>query len=413
MRNDENRRRYLSQLEGTTHFLLGDEACAYGAIFAGIDLFAGYPITPASEIAELLARELPKAGGLAIQMEDELASMAAIVGGAWTGARTMTATSGPGFSLMQENLGYAIMTETPCVVVDVQRSGPSTGQATKPAQGDMLQARWGTHGDHEIIALAPNSAQECFDLMLRCFDLADTYRTPVILLMDGAVGHIRESVTMPRLSTLEQVQRKPLQEGQEPFGGKDPVPGMAHFGQGRNLHVTGSTHKASGMRDVTTQAVHDSLVRRLYHKIDGNRERIVRVEEDLTPEERVPAGGGEDGEGGESGEGGEDCSVRVGLIAYGAASRPARGAVELARQEGLDVDLLRLITIWPFAREQVTRFGRDREVILVPEMNLGQISREVERFVHCEVRPVSKIGGIPHTVNEIHQAIRQAVKEAV
>ena len=388
---DENRSRYLQRLAGTTHFLLGDEACAYGALFAGIDLFAGYPITPASEIAELLARELPRAGGLAIQMEDELASMAAIIGTSWTGARTMTATSGPGFSLMQENLGYAIMTETPCVVVDVQRSGPSTGQATKPAQGDMLQARWGTHGDHEIIALAPNSAQECLDLTMQCFDLADTYRTPVILLMDGEIGHIRESVTMPDIETLRHARRRPLREGEEPFGGSELVPGMAHYGEGRKLHVTGSTHKADGMRDVTSQAVHDTLVRRLYAKIDVNRHKMVRVEEDPTP---------------------GDGQARVGVISYGAASRPARGAVERARREGTAVDFLRIITIWPFAREQVTRFARELDIILIPEMNLGQISREVERFVDCEVRPVSKIGGVPHTVAEIHQAIHQAIQEA-
>jgi len=252
----------------------------------------------------------------------------------------------------------------------------------------MLQARWGTHGDHEIIALAPNSAQECCDLMLDCFDLADTYRTPVIFLMDGEIGHIRESVTMPRLGSTEQTRRRPLGEGEEPFGGDELVPGMAHYGEGRNLHVTGSTHKANGMRDVTTPEVHDSLVRRQYAKIDTARDRIVKVEEDPTP---------------------GDGQARVGIISYGAASRPTRGAVELARQEGLDVDLLRLITIWPFAREQVTRFGKELEVILVPEMNLGQISREVERFVNCEVRPVSKIGGVPHTVAEIHRAIEEAV----
>ena len=386
MKLDEHRKCYLRNLEGTTHFILGDEACAYGAIFAGLDLFAGYPITPASEVTELIARELPKAGGIYIQMEDELASMAAIVGASWTKARTMTATSSPGFSLMQENLGYAIMTETPCVVVNVQRSGPSTGQATKPAQGDMLQARWGTHGDHEIIALAPNSGQECCDLMFDCFDLADIYRTPVIFLMDGEIGHIRESVTMPILSELKHAGRKPLRDGEEPYGGSELVPGMVHYGEGRNVHVTGSTHLANGMRDVSNQEVHDVLVRRLCRKIEDNREKIVKVETDLSP---------------------EGAGARVGVISYGATSRPTLGAVRRARRKGHSVDFMRLITIWPFAREQVSEFARGLDIILVPEMNLGQMSREIERFVNCKVVPVSRIGGMLHSVEDIYQTIRE------
>jgi len=382
---NENRKRYLERLAGKTYFILGDEACAYGAIYAGCDFFAGYPITPASEVAELLAEELPKAGGICVQMEDELASMAAIIGAAWTGARTMTATSGPGFSLMQENIGYGIMTETPCVVVNVQRSGPSTGQATKPAQGDVLQARWGTHGDHNIIALAPNSAQECLDLMLDCFDLADVYRTPVILLMDGAIGHIRESVVMPQLSSIKHAERKIARPGEEVFGGGELVPGMIHYGEGHNIHVTGSTHKANGMRDVTTPDVHDTLVRRIYNKIDEDREKIVRVESDVS----------------------SNYNARVGVISYGATSRPARGAVKRVRREGKEIDFLRLVTIWPFAREQVAEFCRDLEMVFVPEMNLGQISREIERFVDSTVVSVPKIGGVPHTVEEIYRAIAE------
>ena len=385
---DESKERYLRRLAGKTYFILGDEACAYGAIFAGCDFFAGYPITPASEVAELIARELPRAGGICIQMEDELASMAAIIGASWTGARTMTATSGPGFSLMQENIGYAIMTETPCVVVDVQRSGPSTGQATKPAQGDVLQARWGTHGDHNIIALSPNSCQECLDLMLDCFDLADVYRTPVILLTDGEIGHIRESVVMPDVSTIKHASRKIAQPGEDVFGGEDLVPGMIHYGEGCDVHVTGSTHLASGMRDVATPQVHDVLIKRIYDKIEKNRKKIVRVEQDISP----------------------DGKARVGLISYGATSRPAYGAVKKARSEGKALDFLRLITIWPFARDQVTAFGKNLDKILVPEMNLGQISREIERFVNCEVVCVPKIGGIPHTVDEVYQAIMEAAR---
>jgi len=385
MAMNEDRKRYLGGFEDKTYFLLGDEACAYGAIYAGCDFFAGYPITPASEVAELMAEELPKAGGLCIQMEDELASIAAIIGASWTGVRTMTATSGPGFSLMQENIGYAIMTETPCVLVNVQRSGPSTGQATKPAQGDMMQARWGTHGDHNIIALSPNSAQECFDLMQECFNLADQYRTPVILLMDGEIGHIRESVTMPALSSVQHASRKMAQPGEDVFGGDEPVPGITHYGMGQNVHVTGSTHKANGMRDVTTPHVHETLIKRIYGKIDNSREDIVRVETDLNS----------------SGQ------ARIGLISYGATARPALGAVRAAREAGKNIDFMRLITIWPFARKQVTEFGKNLDIILVPEMNLGQMSREIERFVNSDVVSVPKIGGVPHTVDEIYNAIME------
>jgi 2-oxoglutarate ferredoxin oxidoreductase subunit alpha len=379
MRLDENRKAYIKRLEGTTHFILGDEACAYGAVFAGLDFFAGYPITPASEVAEMIAKELPKAGGICIQMEDELASMGAIIGASWTGARTMTATSGPGFSLMQENIGYGIMTETPCVIVNVQRTGPSTGQATKPAQGDILQARWGTHGDHNIIALAPNSGQECFDLMFDCFDLSETYRTPVILLTDGEIGHIRESVTFPKLKDIKYVERKMAKPDEDVFGGGDLVPGIRHFGEGCNIHVTGSSHLSDGMREVSSQEVHDVLIRRIYKKIEANREKIVRVERDLQ----------------------KRAKAKVGVISYGATSRPAKGAVVEARKKGKKIDFVRLITIWPFAQKQVSEFGKKLDYILVPEMNLGQLSREVERFVDCEVIPVSKVGGLPHTVDEI------------
>jgi 2-oxoglutarate ferredoxin oxidoreductase subunit alpha len=390
MRNmtaSESRQRYAERMGGKTYFILGDEACAYGAIWAGCDFFAGYPITPASEVAELMAQELPRAGGFCIQMEDELASMAAIVGASWTGARSMTATSGPGFSLMQENLGYAIMTETPCVVVDVQRSGPSTGQATKPAQGDVMQARWGTHGDHEIIALSPSSVQECFDLMTESFNLADTYRTPVVVLMDGEIGHIRENVVVPESLPDLSARRKLARPGEDVFGGPDLVPGMIHYGEGCNVHVTGSTHLANGMRDVTTPRVHDELIRRIYRKIDENREKIIRVKSDIS----------------------EIGKARVGVIAYGASARPALGAVRMARAEGAAVDFLRLITIWPFARRQVAEFARDLDIILVPEMNLGQLCREIERFAESRVLPVSRIGGVPHSVEEVYRAIKEVL----
>lgn len=373
----ERASKYLSRLSGTMRFALGDEAVAYGALFAGCTFFAGYPITPASEVAETMARELPNANGYYVQFEDEIGSIAAVIGAARAGARAMTATSGPGFSLMQENIGYAVMTETPCVIVDVQRSGPSTGQATKPAQGDVLQARWGTHGDHEMIALAPNSVQECFDLTIDCFNLAERYRHPVILLADGEIGHLREKLVFPDAADV----------GLFPRGGVDPadepglIPLMKEFGQGEFLHITGSTHKEDGMRDVVSQDVHASLITRVCDKIEKNRHNIERYEERFM----------------------DDAEMVI--VSFGAASRPALGAVLRARQEGRKVGYLRLITIWPFCQARLTEAGRRASKILVPEMNLGQIAREVERFVSVPVVRVSKIGGVPHSVHEIHAAI--------
>jgi len=371
---------YLARLAEQEHFIQGDEAAAFGAIFAGCTFFGGYPITPASEVAEVVARELPNIGGYYVQFEDELASISAVIGAAWAGARAMTATSGPGFSLMQENIGYACMTETPCVIIDVQRSGPSTGQATLPAQGDVMQARWGTHGDHEIIALAPSSAQECFDLVLRSFNLAEEYRTPVILLMDGEIGHLRERVILPDPSTVERFERKKASEGEHVFGGAT-VPPMIEFGDGGFVHVTGSTHKENGLRDVQTQSVHDRLVRRLVAKIERAREEIAAVDVDT-----------EDG-------------ARVGVLAYGATARPAWGAVLRARGEGHRVSFCRPVTIWPFPISNIQEACRGLRQLLVPEMNLGQLAREVERFVDCEVVPLSKIGGVVHSSQEIHAAI--------
>jgi 2-oxoglutarate ferredoxin oxidoreductase subunit alpha len=375
---------YLNRFAGRSYFMQGDEAVAYGSLYAGCDFFAGYPITPASEVAEVMAAELPHVDGYYIQMEDELASLSAVIGAVWGGAKGMTATSGPGFSLMQENIGYAVMTETPCVIVNVQRSGPSTGQATKPAQGDVMQARWGTHGDHEIIALAPNSVQECFELGIEAFNLAEEYRTPVIILMDGEVGHMREKITMPLLDSLNIRERRLAEDNEMIFGG-ELVPPMAEFGQGRFIHITGSTHKESGIRDVETKETHDILVTRLCKKIIDNQEKISRYEEIQL----------------------EDAEVVV--VSYGATSRPAKGALLRARNEGKKVGMLRLVTIWPFPEQKLTELGTKVKKIFVPEMNLGQLSREVERFVNCEVISVPKIGGIAHTIDEIYSAIIKEV----
>jgi len=375
---------YLNRFAGRSYFMQGDEAVAYGSLYAGCDFFAGYPITPASEIAEVMAAELPHVDGYYIQMEDELASLSAVIGAVWGGSKGMTATSGPGFSLMQENIGYAVMTETPCVLVNVQRSGPSTGQATKPAQGDVMQARWGTHGDHEIIALAPNSVQECFELGIEAFNLAEEYRTPVIILMDGEVGHMREKITMPPLDTLNIRERRLAEDKEMIFGG-ELIPPMAEFGQGRFIHITGSTHKESGIRDVETKETHDILVTRLCKKIIDNQDQISRYEEIYM----------------------EDAEVVV--VSYGATSRPAKGALLRARSEGKKVGMLRLVTIWPFPENKLTELDTKVKKVFVPEMNLGQLSREVERFVSCEVIPVPKIGGIAHTIDEIYSAIIKEV----
>jgi len=384
---------YLERCASRRIFDLGDVAVGWGALFAGCDFFAGYPITPATEIAEFMARELPKAGGRFIQMEDELASMSAVIGAAWGGGRAMTATSGPGFSLMQENIGYAVMTETPCVVVDVQRSGPSTGQATKPAQGDMMQARWGTHGDHEMVALCPNSAQECFDLTLRAFDIAFWLRQPVMLMLDGEIGHLRETFDLngaagggpagPKSVPAAGPACTPNVSSGQPFGG-NPIPPYMKFGDGLFLHVTGSTHKPDGTRDVTTPEVHDELVRRLCQKVEQNRAGLKDVEKD------VP----------------QDC--RAVVLCYGAPSRPALAAVADARKQGLKAGFLRLKTVWPFPGGELASLPESVNVILVPEMNLGQISREAERYTDIDVRRISKIGGVTHAKKEILGPLTEA-----
>ncbi len=373
--------RYLKELSGEIRFVQGDDAAVYGALYAGCTFFGGYPITPASEVAETMSRELPRVGGYYIQFEDEIASIAAVIGASRAGARAMTATSGPGFSLMQENIGYAVMTETPCVIVDVQRSGPSTGQATKPAQGDILQARWGTHGDHEMIALAPNTVQECFELIIDCFNLAERYRHPVIFLMDGEIGHVREKLVFPDPDAVFRFERGGYDDADEP-GLIDPI---THLGDGEFIHVTGSTHRPDGMRDVESREVHDTLVRRLCAKIDRNRENIIRYEERFM----------------------DDAELAV--VCFGAASRPALGAVLAARSRGWRIGYFRMQTIWPFCDERMRLIGRQVRKIVVPEMNLGQLAREVERFVSVPVIRASKIGGVPHTVDEILDVLSMEV----
>jgi len=312
-------------------------------------------------------------------MEDELGSIAAVVGASWSGQKSMTATSGPGFSLMQENLGYAVMTETPLVLVDVQRSGPSTGQATLPAQGDVQQARWGTHGDHPIVALSPSSVQEAFDMTVRAFEIAERYRTPVVLLADGIIGHARESFTVPESVTTEY--RTVATEDDDVRFGDGSVAPMPQFGEGLRSHVTGSTHEPDGMRDVNTQSVHDDLVRGMHEKIEANQDDIVEVESDRAR------------------------AADTVVVSYGITSRTVDGAVDELRGQGHDVGHLRLKTVWPFPDETVREATAGASAVYVPELNLGQVAREVERVSDVSVTSLDRIGGDPWTVDELVEAM--------
>jgi 2-oxoglutarate ferredoxin oxidoreductase subunit alpha len=342
----------------------GDEACAEGAVAAGCRFFAGYPITPATEIAEILSRRLPQLGGRFIQMEDELASIAAVIGASVGGAKAMTATSGPGFSLMQENIGYAAMTEIPCVIVDVQRLGPSTGRPTSPSQGDVMQARWGTHGDHPIIALSPSSVRETFDLTLCAFNFAERFRTPVILLMDELVGHMRERVELPEPDSVEPAQRAKTRvppEWYKPFenfpdGPNAHVPPLVPFGEGYRYHLTGLHHDERGYPTSRQDEIRPWL-QRIFSKIERNLSDILLYDAD----------------------GIEEADALI--IAYGATARSARQAVESARERGLRVGFLKLKTIWPFADEVVEHAASRLRHVIVPELNRGQLVLEVERVV--------------------------------
>lgn len=364
----------------------GNEACAEGAIAAGCRFYAGYPITPSSEIAEVLAHRLPAVNGTFIQMEDEIASLGAVIGASLAGVKSMTATSGPGFSLMQEHIGYACMAEVPCVVVNVMRGGPSTGLPTNPSQGDVQQARWGTHGDHPIIAMSPWSVGECFDLTVRSFNLSEKYRTPVILLMDEVVGHMRENLVLPPSEKVEVVDRvKPTVPPEWYIPYEDTpsgVPPMGIFGEGYRYHVTGLMHDVRGFPTLREDEI-EPFMRRLFRKIWNHLEDIQRWETYRM----------------------EDAEVAI--IAYGSVARSAKRAVEEAREAGLKVGLLRLITLWPFSRRAVESILGRCELLVVAEMNLGQVSREVKRVVRgrASVRTVSKALGRLIKPGEILEAL--------
>ena len=359
----------------------GNQACAEGMLAAGVRFFAGYPITPSTEIAEILAEELPKIGGKFIQMEDEIASMGAILGASLTGTKAITATSGPGFSLKQELIGYAAMAEIPCIIVNVQRMGPSTGLPTSPAQGDVMQARWGTHGDHGIIVLSPGSVRESFDVAVASVNFAEKYRTPVILLLDEVIGHMRERVELPEASELKLVDRKkptgPPETYQAYKPDADGVPPMASFGEGYYYHVTGLVHTYDGMPSGGGKVTNE-LVRRLESKITRAQDDITLYTED----------------------GLEDADVV--LVSYGGSSRAASAAMKLARAQGVKIGMLKLITIWPFPSELVIRATRGAKTIIVPELNTGQLVGEIQRYVGRErVISVTRVDGELFTPEDI------------
>jgi len=369
-----------------THYMLGDHACAEGAIAAGCRFFAGYPITPSTEIAEWIAIRLPLFGGIYIQMEDEIASITALIGASCGGVKSMTATSGPGYSLMVEGIGLAVMLEVPCVIVNVQRGAPSTGLPTLVGQGDVMQARWGSHGDYEIIALSPNSCQEMFDLTIKAFNLSEKYRVPVTILTDEAVGHLREKVVIPPEEEIEIINREkpkvPPEEYWPYVPGENLVPPMAIAGEGYYVHMTGLTHDERGYPDITGEA-HEKLVRRLIDKIQKNKKDIIEYEEVMI----------------------DDAEIVV--VSFGITARAALKAVKEARKKGIKAGLFRLITIWPFPEERIAEISKKIEKFVVAEINQGQVRREVERarLNNVPVIGVHKLGGELITPDEILEGI--------
>ena len=373
------------------HYFDGDYACGEGAMAAGCRFVAGYPITPSTEVVERISRRFPMMGGTFIQMEDELASMAAIVGASWTGTKTMTVTSGPGFSLMMENIGLAAMMETPCVVVNVQRGGPSTGLPTMVGQQDVMQARWGSHGDYRIIALSPQSPQEAFDLVIDAFNLAELYRVPVMFMMDECVGHMTEKVIIPEPDAIEIEPRR--------LTNKDPadylpyltngelIPEFARAGDGFKFHTTGLTHDERGY-PVMSAACQQQNVQRLIDKIKLNEDKIVRFEAEHID--------------------GADVVV----LSYGITARVARMGIDLARKQGIKVGVIRLIVIWPFPEHYIRELAGQIKAFVVPEINAGQMVLEVERCAAGQCRAVSvpHLGGGVHNPEDIAKAIVEAAK---
>jgi 2-oxoglutarate ferredoxin oxidoreductase subunit alpha len=378
----------------SARLMQGNEACAEGALAAGVRFFGGYPITPSTEIAEQMAKELPKVGGSFIQMEDEIAGIGVVLGAALAGKKVLTATSGPGFSLKQELIGYAAIAEIPVVIANVQRVGPSTGQPTSPAQGDIMQARWGTHGDHPMIALSPWTVRESFDVAVMAVNYAERFRTPVIILLDEVVGHMREKVVLPEAGEIEiYPRRQPActrAEGYQPFApAEDLVPNVANFGEGYHIHVTGLVHDETGFPSGSA-----SLTKECIHRL---HEKITRVQDEITHYDEFFM---------------DDAEFVV--LTYGGTARTAYAGVEAARQKGIKVGMVRLMTIWPFADKVVKKAAAKAKAILVPEMNYGQLVLEVERAAAGQTKVISlpKYDTEIFTPNEICTAIENMAKEA-
>jgi 2-oxoglutarate ferredoxin oxidoreductase subunit alpha len=375
----------MKMMKAENLFIPGNEACARGAVKAGCRFFAGYPITPSTEIAEDISLFLPREGGTFIQMEDEISALGAVIGAVWGGLKGMTATSGPGFSLMQEHIGYAVMTETPLVIINMQRGSPSTGQPTMASQSDMMQARWGSHGDYEIIALSPSSVQECFDFTVEAFNLAEEYRVPVMVMSDEIVGHMREKITIPGKVTIKP--RKMPSESPPDYlpymAAPDGTSAMPAFGDGYQMHITGLTHDERGYPDASSPQAHFTLVKRLCDKILEHTDDIGRIKSFYT----------------------EDAEVVV--LAYGVPARPGLKAVRMARDQGLKVGFIKLDTVWPFPENAILESLKGVNRVIVAEMNLGQIFYEVQRILPgVKVEKASKIGGEMHLPQEILRLIK-------
>jgi 2-oxoglutarate ferredoxin oxidoreductase subunit alpha len=369
--------------ERSVRLIQGNEACALGALHAGCTFYAGYPITPASEIMETLARRLPALGGTFIQMEDEIAAIAAVIGAAWAGAKAMTATSGPGFSLMQENLGYAAMTGTPCVIVDSQRAGPSTGLPTLTSQGDVMQARWGTHGDRAALVLTASSVRDVYEMTVMAFNLSERHRLPVVLLLDATLSHMRENVLLPEVPVEERRAPASL-EGFEPFGGPEFLP----FGAGSRIVVTGLAHQASGRPAASDGAGAERMLRRAITDVETDPEVFLHRAEETDDAELV-------------------------ILAYGITARAAKAAVRLLRTDGVRTGLVELQTLWPFPERLVARLAEQTEVLLVPELNLGQLVLPVRAAAagRARVVPLNRADGVLFSPEEIAQAARRALTE--
>ncbi len=375
----------MAEANNKFKIMTGNEACAEAAIVAGMKFFAGYPITPSSEIAEVLSKRLPEVGGVFIQMEDEIASMGAIIGASLSGLKSMTATSGPGFSLMQENIGYASMAEVPVVVVNVQRGGPSTGLPTLPSQADVMQARWGTHGDHPVIAVTPSTVQETYEWTIKAFNFSEKYRVPVIILLDEIVGHLNEKIVIPDVNEIEVINRTITTDPPEEYipykFTEDDIPPIAHYGTGYRFNVTGLSHDETGFPTNDPKKI-DALYRRINRKIERYKNEIIFYKTEFLDDAQI-------------------C-----LVSYGSSARSAKRAMREARALGMKVGLFNIYVLWPFPYEVLRELSNKIKKFIVPELNLGQIAHEVEFATRTECIQVNRVDGNPITPQEILEKIK-------